>query len=653
MSPGRNDPCPCDSGIKFKKCCGQDGSDPAFNSATRKKRVAPLHYYEQEEPVAPAEMNRLVSLFNLGRYEELESDARDLIKLYPYAGFVWKVLGVALKSQGKDALLALKKATELLPNDAESHSNLALALQDLGQLDAAVASCRRALLIRPDYAEAHNNLSNALRELRQLDAAAASARRALEIKPGLAQAHHSLAVVLRNQGCTVEAEVSCCRALEIDANLPGAIAFMAELQADKGQFAEAEKLLRRAIAIKPESVEAWAGIAGIRKMSKSDVDWLAAAQKIVGRVLPPRSEAQLRFAIGKYHDDIGEFDQAFFQYRRANELGKLYGNEYDRSQQKLAVDVLARIYGRDWIRREQVNDNSSARPVFIVGMPRSGTSLAEQILASHPEVFGAGELGFWKNATALHAPSVLTGRIDEGALPKLASDYLQLLQGFSSDAAHVVDKMPDNFLHLGLIHTAFPNARIIHMQRNPIDTCLSIYFQHFNTSHAYANDLEDLAHYYAEYYRVMEHWRANLPVESILHVPYEALVDDQEGWTRKMLDFIGLPWDARCIDFHQCVRTVSTASNWQVRQKISKASVRRWRNYEKFVGPLQKLMDLGRPVAHERPDRDAADTMQLLGNILRRAELSLRVDEDGADSLQFDQTGFHARRIAELALAVR
>ncbi len=655
MISGRNDPCPCDSGKKFKKCCGPDESNPAFSALPNNSATAPRHY-AHEEAIAPDEMTHLVSLFNTGRFEELESLARELIKQYPHAGFVWKVLGVALKSQGKDALIALKKATELLPNDAESHTNLALALQDIGQLDAAVASCRRALLIRPDYAEAHNNLSNALRELRQLDAAAASCRRALEIKPDFAQAHHSLGVVLRNQGCIAEAEISCRRALAIDPHLPGAIAFMAELQADKGQFAEAESLFRSVIAIKPGSPEAWAGIAGVRKMTSSDTEWLAAAQGIAGHALPPRSEARLRFAIGKYYDDVSDFDQAFAHYQRANELGKLYGNEYDRQQQTLAVDVLMRIYGSDWIERETVNGNASARPVFIVGMPRSGTSLAEQILASHPAVFGAGELGFWKNSAALHAPSVLTGKIDEMVLGKLANDYLQVLKGHSADAAKVVDKMPDNFLHLGLIHAAFPNARIIHMQRNPIDTCLSIYFQHFNTSHAYASDLDDLAHYYTEYFRVMEHWRAALPAQAILHVPYEGLVEDQEGWSRKMLDFIDLPWDARCIDFHQCVRTVSTASNWQVRQKISKASVLRWRNYEKYVDPLQRLMNLGRSagqVQHVEHQRDGADSMHLLGNILRRVELSLRVDEPVAESPVVEVAGFHARRVAELALAMR
>ena len=155
----------------------------------------------------------------------------------------------------------------------------------------------------------------------------------------------------------------------------------------------------------------------------------------------------------------------------------------------------------------------------------------------------------------------------------------------------MVDKMPSNFLQLGLICAALPNARIIHMQRNPIDTSLSIYFQHFEAAHGYANDLDDIAHYYRQYRRLMQHWHATVPAGSILDVPYEELVEDQELWSRKMVDFVGMPWDPQCLDFHQNDRTVGTVSNWQVRQKINKSSVQRWRNYENLVGPLRQLAD--------------------------------------------------------------
>jgi tetratricopeptide (TPR) repeat protein len=687
MKPGRNDPCPCASGKKYKKCCGQDHAEaPPFQDVPQP--AAP-----EADSTPPAVMAQLLSLFNSGRYAELEKLAQTLVGQYPNFGLVWKILGVALKMQGKAALDAMQKATALLPNDPEAHYNLANAMQELGQLEPAVAgyrralelkfddagthcnlgnvwqelgqfdeamacfrtalkfepgnaelhynlgnalvkldqpndaiasfhqalalkpdyaeaynnlgnaltetgqldaaqeSLRRALQINPGYVEAHNNLGNVLRELRLLDAATGSYRRALAIKPNFAQAHVNLGLALRALGHHAEAEASCQAALETNPDLASALIFKAELHADQGQFAEAENAYRRAIVAEPESPKAWSGISRVRKMTPADATWLADVQRIAEKNIPPRKEVYLRYALGKYFDDVKDFEQAFHNYRRANELTKSYSGRYEEQRQTLAVDLLTSIYDQAWIRRERIDTNTSVRPVFIVGMPRSGTSLAEQILASHPAVFGAGELAFWKNA-AVRRASAQQDEMTVSTSDKTAEEYLSLLQSFSPDALRVVDKMPGNFLYLGLIHATFPNARIIHMQRNPIDTCLSIYFQHFNATHVYANDLEDLAHYYTEYFRTMEHWRATLPANSILHVPYEGLVDDQESWSRKMLEFIGLPWDARCIDFHRNERKISTVSNWQVRQKISKSSVDRWLNYEKFVGPLRKLLRL-------------------------------------------------------------
>jgi hypothetical protein len=221
-------------------------------------------------------------------------------------------------------------------------------------------------------------------------------------------------------------------------------------------------------------------------------------------------------------------------------------------------------------------------------MPRSGTTLAEQIIASHPAAYGAGELDFW---TALSAKDRgQTQRIlDEAARSKVAEEYLRLLEGFSGSASRVIDKAPVNSDFLGPIYSVFPNARVIYMQRDPIDTCLSCYFQQFLTGISFAFDLSDLVHYYREHQRIMAHWRAVLPPGFILDVPYAELVADQATWSRKMLDFVGLEWDPRVLEFHTNKRQVTTASTWQVRQKIYKSSVARWRNYEKFIGPLKAL----------------------------------------------------------------
>jgi hypothetical protein len=238
----------------------------------------------------------------------------------------------------------------------------------------------------------------------------------------------------------------------------------------------------------------------------------------------------------------------------------------------------------------QAGGDASERPVFIIGMPRSGTSLAEQILASHPQVFGAGEVHFWDQALARLEKEGL----DEAAartLPAIALDYLTRVGTQAGGLPRVVDKMPANFLYAGLIHAALPRARIIHMQRHPLDTCLSVYCQNFFNVGRYANDLDDLAHYYGEYLALIEHWRAVLPPTTLLEVPYERLIEEQEGWSRKMVEFIGLPWDPRCLDFHQTSRVVITASKWQVRQKLHSGSVGRWHRYEKHLGPLMPLLD--------------------------------------------------------------
>jgi tetratricopeptide (TPR) repeat protein len=542
---------------------------------------------------AEAHNNLAHALLDLGQIEEAVASCRRALQLKPRYAEAHDTLGNALLNLGRldDAAASYYRALEINPEFAETHNNLGNVLLDLGRVDDALRSFHRALEVNAEFAEAHNNLGNGLRALGKLDDAVTSYRRALEIQPNFAAAHCNLGIALRLQGRTAQAEASCRSALEINPQSATAFAILADSSADQGQFAEAEDLFRRAISIEPESPEAWAGIVRLRKMTHGDAAWLAQAQRIAAQPLPARSAIQLRYAIGKYFDDVKNFEQAFINFQLANELTKRHRAKHDRLRLTQIVDLVTRSYSQSWLSRARIDALDTARPVFIVGMLRSGTTLAEQILASHPAVYGAGELTFWNTAWAAYQSSVLNDGGSAGILRRLAKDYLQLLDGLSGDALRVVDKMPTNFGFLGLIHAALPNARIIHMQRNPIDVCLSIYFQHFEAAVSYANDLEDLAHYYTEYLRLMKHWRSTLPKGAILDVPYEGLVNDQEAWSRKMLEFIGLPWDPRCLDFHETKRIVITASKWQVRQKITNSSVLRWRNYERFLGPLLRLVE--------------------------------------------------------------
>jgi tetratricopeptide (TPR) repeat protein len=534
------------------------------------------------------------ALMRLGRLEEAAASFRSALAIKPDSAVLLSNLSNALLHLGhtEDAAASARSALAINPNLAEAHARLGAASLDLGQAEAAIASYQRALAIRPDYPEALNNLGNALRSLGRYDQAIASYRRALALLPAFADAHNNLGIALRLQGRTAEAEESAHRALEINPNAVVAIINLAEARADQGDFAAAEVMFTRAISLQPDLVEAWAGIARVRRMTTADASWLAAAKRLEQQPLRPRQAIALHYAIGKYFDDLRDFDRAFDHYRRANELTKRQTGGYDSGRLRQAVDELIQIYDRNWVEQVRTRGIASIRPVFIVGMPRSGTSLLEQILASHPQVFGAGEQIFWSDASAAVQAAVRQGGAAADLPSRLARDYLQLLQSQSADALRVTDKMPGNFMYLGLIHAALPGSRIVHVRRDPIDTCLSIYFQDFGAALAYANDLDDLAHYYGEYRRIMRHWRSVLPAGAVLEVPYEALIADQEGWSRKLLAFLDLPWDPRCLDFHETTRSVVTTSRWQVRQKISAGSVGRWRNYARHAAPLMPLLSL-------------------------------------------------------------
>jgi len=582
MKPGRNDPCPCGSGKKYKKCCG-----PALEEAAA--------------PLPAEELNELAALAQAGRHGALEAKARHLLERYPLSGLVTKVLALALWSQGKPALPFFERATELLPDDAEAHGNLGNAYRAVGQIDHAIRSHRRALDIDPNYAKSHNDLGSALQDRGLIEEAAESFRRAVALEPGFALAYSNLSIVLALQNRIEEAEVNCRRALELKPTLTGAIVQCAELLAARGDFSSAERLLKHAISIEPDMPEAWAGLARMKKMTEADGFWLIEARRIASLSLPPRREVHLRFALGKYFDDVADYEQAFANYRRANDLAKTGVAAYDSNTHMRAIDRIVATHDRAWLSQTRLASHSSPRPVFIVGMPRSGTTLAEQILASHGDVHGAGELTFWSKAALTYDAARAAGENERLILERLSAAYIDELRYLAPDASRVVDKMPANFLYLGLIHAALPEARIIHLKRNPLDTCLSIYFQNFGPGHSYAHDLDDLGHYYAEYLRVMDHWRRSLPSEVMLEVSYEDLVRETEFWSRRMLTFIGLPWNPSCLEFHVSKRPVTTLSKWQARQKITQASVARWRHYERFLEPLRTRLK-----AHVAVGADAA-----------------------------------------------
>jgi tetratricopeptide (TPR) repeat protein len=539
---------------------------------------------------AEAQANLGAALLEAGRYPEAVRSLQRALQLQPDYGDAHNNLGNALLALGRaeEAVASYRSALSHEPDNAEILTNLAQALLALGRIDESISTVRRALTLKPQLAAAHSTLGDVMLKQSRLREASESYARALQIQPDLLDALNNLAVALRLQGRTDQAELTCRKALAVNPQSAATLAVLADAYADRGEFALAEEAFRQALTVDPELPQAWAGIAQLRRMSSADEEWLAGARRLADSGLRAEKEIPLRYAIGKYFDDVGDFDQAFAQFQRANELTRSLRPGHGRQRWAKAVDELIALFSGEWLQQVRGHGLDSKRPVFIVGMPRSGTSLAEQILASHPAVHGAGELSFW-NEAARRWLAQGGGIIPGAALGQLAGEYLGLLSSLAPEALRVIDKMPGNVLHLGLIQAALPNARIIHMRRDPLDTCLSIYFQDFQSAHSYANDLEDLADYYRQYLRLMKHWQSILPREAILEVQYESLVEQQEAWSRRMVEFIELPWDPRCLDFHATRRSVTTASKWQVRQRASRQAVHRWRNYERHLGPLSGL----------------------------------------------------------------
>jgi len=552
---------------------------------------------ELEPDDAQVQCNLGNALRQLGQFEEAITCTRRALALAPGLSMAHNNLGLSLAGLGRleEAIRSYRQALVLNPNYVEALNNLGKLLPEVGGRHEAVALFRKAIDLDPRRAESHCNLGNVQFEFRRSEEAESCYRRALALEPRHAMAHAGLGAALRMQRRGSEAEASCRAALAVDPKCVPALSLLGELRADRGQFSEAEALFQQAIAIDPGFPFAFYSLAMNRKMTGEDTAWLKGTEALLATPLPLRHEISLRYALGKYFDDIRQYDAAFSSYRQANELVKRYRVNYDRAKLTERVDRVINQFTAASICQYQSAGDNSERPVFIVGMPRSGTSLTEQILASHPAVFGAGELPFWQTAFAAYEAAELEGRAGSSLIPGMAREYLGRLTALSGDAQRVVDKMPLNFMNVGLICAALPRARVIHLRRHPLDTCLSIYFQYFSHLHPYANDFDNLAHFYGQYVRVTDHWRTVLPATMLLEVPYEALIADQEGWTRRMVDFIGLPWDPKCVDFHQTDRTVITLSKWQVRQKIHAASAGRWRNYEKYVAPLQQLLNPGAP----------------------------------------------------------
>ncbi|MEQ1754807.1 MAG: sulfotransferase [Micropepsaceae bacterium] len=499
--------------------------------------------------------------------------------------------------RGEEAEKVYRAVLAKVPNQPDALNLLGVLAMEAGSHDAAFEFLERAVQSRPKDPAILNNYGNALSLVRRFEDAINHLERALAINPNMADSWLNLGRTLNLAGQGRRALTCFERLLKVKPDAFGAKAGISRAYLGMGQTSNAEAAAREMIKLVPESASGYVNLSNARKFKPDDLEIAEVERMILSKDTSSKEMRGLYFAAAKMCDDVGRYDDAFKYYDLANSSAS---GKYERKLIEQNYAELKKTYTRKFFEDHNGQGLESERPVFIVGMPRSGTTLTETIIGAHPQAFAAGELETVKRCEREAASLVYK---DEGpqknprhltwvGIEILAQRYLDTIdtKAKNVNAIRVTDKMPHNFQAAGLIALLFPKARIIHTRRSPMDTCLSIWQQNFNDAHTYARNLKDLAHHYAQYLDLMEHWRQVLPSGRMLEIDYEELVENQEATTRKLIDFVGLPWDDACLRPQDVQRTVLTASVWQVRQPVYKRSAGRWKHYEQHLEPLRDAL---------------------------------------------------------------
>jgi tetratricopeptide (TPR) repeat protein len=528
-----------------------------------------------------------------GRYRQAIARLRRSVELEPAAdalhnlGFVCTTLG-----RPAEAAAAFSHALRLQPDSVNTQRHLAAVLEELGRSEDALRAYVATVRLDPQQYEVHFRIGQLLLARSRNGEAASAFRAAAATKTNPAMAKVSEAYAAHASGDDELAE-AVLRALVADQpDCATGWLTLGEVLEHSARFDEAAMCLERGISTDPSLVSAWLSFARIKTFSADD-------RPLIHRIASRLNEPGLRqsdrravlFSVGKAYDDLGDCREAMRCFDEANRIRS--PGAFDRDMLARQVDTIVAATPPGFLEASPAPGSDDPTPILIVGMPRSGTTLVEQILSSHPAVAAGGELRYWGEMQA-RGPG---GGFELPATPEsaknLAEGYLAILRAVSASAARVTDKMPFNFERLGLILRVFPRAKVIHCRRHPLDTCLSIYTTITETTFDFAGDRANLAFYYRLYQRLMAHWREVLPPERFIELDYESLVADPETWTRWMIAECGLNWDGACLAPHQNKRRISTPSSWQARQPVYRTSVARWKRYEPWLGALRSLAPEG------------------------------------------------------------
>src|SRR6516162_5637409 len=553
---------------------------------------------QSSNPAAPQQLAPLLALatklLRAGRPADAIAPLRDAALLQPSNPIIQHDLGLDCLEVGRlpDAIAAFERAVASNPRYSDAYFRLGIALEKLGDIGGAIVAYDRATQLLPSLTEAWFRVGALVYTLGHRDEAIGCFRRAAATGGKSSLGRLGKARALLTEDRNQEAEQVLRHTLALDPGNAMAHDLLGNLLSEFGRFGEARECFQRAIAIAPLLAGSYYDLVRCRPVTSDDDGLL---QRMEAALATPGLEAaqrlRLHLAIGKAAEDLGDYALAMQHFDAADAVRR-GSRSFDSAAFSVEVGRLIARCTPELIARAPELGSRDATPVLIIGMPRSGTTLVEQIVSVHPEVGAGGELHFWNQRGAVWHRSGATGN-ETPFLAKAAADYLGGLRAIAPTAARVTDKMPFNFLWAGLVHVAFPRAIIIHCRRAAIDTALSIHQTHFHPSLAFPTGGAELVAYFRSYQRLINHWRSVLPAERFIEVDYEDLTRAPEPVIRRIIAACGLEWHDACLRPECNPRAVNTPSKWQARQPIYRTSVARWRRYQPWLGPLRALVDDG------------------------------------------------------------
>jgi tetratricopeptide (TPR) repeat protein len=544
-----------------------------------------------------------ISHHQQGNLQQAEQIYRKILNQQPDHADALNLLGVIESQHGRNDIAEklISKALVINPAIPEYHNNIGRVYEAQIKFLDAKDAYQAALSISPEFTDAMLNLAKLSIKLGNYEEAEDCYKKIIDLTPARIEAYLGLGRLYKNTAELKKLEALYNHAIKFNPDndlLHHELGFHFQ---ESGRLAEAEAAYRKALKINPDSAITYYHLADISKRKSLDNELSEQINTILAREgLVDDDAIKLHFTLGKMFNDAERYDEAFGHYLAGNVL-KRKGITFDKREKDKLIDSIIEVFDREIIESHKISLTSSELPIFIIGMPRSGSTLVEQIIASHPEVKGAGELPFFEVKAKLipkqfgirNVYPYFVNQLNKELLMSVAWEYLGVLKNNSeanSQSVYYTDKYLFNFLFLGFIKILFPGAPIIHCRRNPVDNCLAVYFTLFNSDyHQYAYDLTEIGHSYRNYQKLMEHWRTQFS-EPIFEVDYSLLVSNQEQESRKIIDYLKLDWDDKCLEFYKTERTVSTASSWQVRQPVYNSSLERWKHYENYLDPLKEIL---------------------------------------------------------------